>query len=228
MKRLAIAALAVIALGVAIAISQQVVPPADTINCAYNASPPAVSSGQMVRVQCDDSGRIITSGSGSTTNPTSVLTLTSATTAYSVANNIASNANGTLVVVPSFSIVNSAGAATICAMDLLSDDTTSTAWGGVTIQIDLWRAAPTFASGNGDRLAYLLATGSANYIASFAGTFAPFATDGTYGRLVPTTGDCVKSKLASGSSIFWTAQALTSSGVTGASKHFTLVPEVQN
>lgn len=41
------------------ALAQQVVPPADTINCAFNTVIPTVSTGQMVRVQCDSSGRFI-------------------------------------------------------------------------------------------------------------------------------------------------------------------------
>jgi hypothetical protein len=49
------------------ALAQQVAPPEDTINCAFNTSPPTVSSGQMVRVQCNNAGQlIVSSGSAST------------------------------------------------------------------------------------------------------------------------------------------------------------------
>lgn len=68
MKRLALAFCAFVALGIFIAHGQQVLPPADTINCAYNTTPTAVSNGQMVRVQCDSNGHLITSSSGGSSN----------------------------------------------------------------------------------------------------------------------------------------------------------------
>lgn len=160
------------------------------------------------------------------TNPTSTLTLPAATTAYGVGNLIANNATAGSVVVPSFALANSAGAARIGALVLTSNDSTSTAWGGQTIQIDLWRSAPTFT--NGDRAAYAVATGSANYIGSFTGVLSPVAGDGVYGRFIITAGNDAALKLAAGTSVFWTMQSLTGSGVTGASKVFTLTPEVSN
>ena len=162
----------------------------------------------------------------SVTNPTSQLTLTSSTTAYSVGNLVASSATAGSVVVPSFAIANSAGAGQICSLDLTSDDSASTAWGGVTVQIDLWRTAPTFT--NGDHAAYVIATGSANFIGTLTGTYGPAAGDGAYARLVPVTGDCFRPKLASGTSIFWTEQVLLATGVLTANKHQTVTAEVTN
>lgn len=71
------------------AVAQRVVPPAVTTNCAFNTSPPTVTSGQMVMIQCDSSGRLILSPSGSSTVVTgSVSNATSsvATTATNVPN----------------------------------------------------------------------------------------------------------------------------------------------
>lgn len=45
------------------ALAQQVVPPADTANCAFNTSPPTIASGNMIRIQCDAQGRLILSSS---------------------------------------------------------------------------------------------------------------------------------------------------------------------
>ena len=51
--------------------------------------------------------------------------------------------------------------------------------------------------------------------------------DGIYGECIPTIGSSVIPKL-SGTSIYWILNAVTGSGVTGASKVFTLVAEVLN
>jgi hypothetical protein len=79
---------------------------------------------------------------------------------------------------------------------------------------------------NGDREAYLVATGSANYLASYSCTVIP-AGDGAYGACVPT-GSTPAIRLAGGTSVFWTTEAVTGSGVTGASKVFTLTAEFSN
>lgn len=160
------------------------------------------------------------------TNPTSTLTLPATTTAYLPLQLIANNATAGSVVVPSFAIANSAGGARISRLRLTSNDSTSTGWPGQSIQIDLWSAAPTFT--NGDRGTYAVATGSAKYLGSFSGTLSAVAGDGVYAILASTVGDALYLKLASGTSVFWTMQSLTGSGVTGASKVWTLTPEVVN
>jgi hypothetical protein len=128
-------------------------------------------------------------------------------------------------VVPSFAIANSAGGAVINKMILTTNDSTSTAWGSAQVQVDLWTAAPTFT--NGDRGAFAPATGTAGHRAAFTCIFSPEYGDGAYAECTPNSGSETV-KLASGTSIFWTLQALTVSGVTGASKVFTLTAEVLN
>lgn len=157
------------------------------------------------------------------TNPTSTLTLPATTTAYAANQLIASSATAGSVVVPSFSILNSG--ASIPRVRLSTNDSTSTAWGGIQVQVDLWSAAPTFT--NGDRGAFSPATGTANHLASYICQMSAEYGDGAYAECAATPGSPMI-KLASGSTIYWTAQALTASGVTGASKVFTLTPEVEN
>jgi hypothetical protein len=162
----------------------------------------------------------------SATNPTSTLTLTSATTAYTAGQLIASNASAGSVVVPSFAIANSAGAAAISRVRLTTNDATGTAWGAQTIQVDLWSAAPTFT--NGDRGAWAVATGSAGHLGMFYCIVSAEQGDGAWAECAPTVGNAVLVKLGSGTAIYWTLNALTGSGVTGASKVFTLTAEITN
>src|SRR5438445_515404 len=66
MKRIAIAALAVLALGAVIAgaqvVTNPVIPPPTV--CAYNTAPPTLSSGQASWLQCDSTGALITASGG--------------------------------------------------------------------------------------------------------------------------------------------------------------------
>jgi hypothetical protein len=161
-----------------------------------------------------------------TTNPTSTLTLTSATTAYTAGQLIANNATAGSVVVPSFAIANSAGGALIPRLRLSTNDSTSTAWGAQTVQIDLWLAAPTFT--NGDRAAWSIATGTGNHLGAFTCLMSAEYGDGAYAECSPAVGNGVMPKLASGTAVYWTAKATTGSGLTGASKVFTLTAEELN
>lgn len=164
--------------------------------------------------------------SSAVTNPVSTLTLTSATTAYTAGQLIASSATAGSVVVPSFAIANSAGGAIIARLRLSTNDATSTAWGGQTIQVDLWSAAPTFT--NGDRGAWSPATGSANHLGAFSCLMSAEYGDGAFGECFPVVGNAVMPKLASGTAIFWSLDAVTGSGITGASKIFTVTAEELN
>lgn len=159
------------------------------------------------------------------TNPTSTLTLPATTTAYAAGTTIASSATAGSVVVPSFAIPNTAGGFYLPALLLTSNDTTSASWAGAIVQIDLWRTAPTLT--NGDRGAYLIATGAANYLGSYSCTFAA-SGDGAYAACAPVVGTTPAVRLASGTSVFWTAQAVNGSGATAASKAFTLTGELSN
>ena len=76
---------------------------------------------------------------------------------YTAGQLIANNATAGSITVPSFAIATSAGAAAIPRLRLSVNDTTSTSWGTVQIQVDLWSAAPTWT--NGDHAAWLPATG---------------------------------------------------------------------
>lgn len=171
--------------------------------------------------------------SGAITNPTSTLTLPSTTTAYTAGNLICSSATvatcNTTLASTSFSIVNSAGGAIIARLRLMTNDSTSTAWGGQTIAVDLWSAAPTFAT-TGDRASFVtdFATGTAGHLATFNCTIASELADGAYSSCAPSVGNAAVIKLASGASIYWTLTATTGSGTTGASKVFTLIAELLN
>ena len=182
---------------------------------------PGTTNGVVV-----NSGSVTATSSGATTNPPSTLTLPSTTTAYSANQLIANSATAGSVVVPFFTIANAAGSATIPRLRLTTNDATSTAWGGVSINVDLWSAAPTFT--NGDRGTWLPATGTANHLATFSCTMSAEYGDGAYAECAPLVGTVAMPKLASGTSIFWTLDAATASGTTGASKVFTLTAELLN
>lgn len=162
------------------------------------------------------------------TNPTSNLVLPAATTAYSANTLLATNASAGSLVVPSFAINTAAGAAWIPRMRISVNDSTSTAWGNATVVVDLWTAAPTFS--NGDRGAFVVATGSANHIESYTCNMGAVNGDGVYGGCYPTFYASSGSRidLSSGTSVFWTLKTPTGSGVTAASKTWTLVPELEN
>jgi len=197
------------------------------VGCEFNTTPTTITTGHSSPCQMDSAGNLLVRAaiSSTITNPTSTLTLTSATTAYAIGNLIASSATAGSVVVPSFAIATSGGAAVINKLLLTSNDSTSTAWGSAQIQVDLWTTAPTFT--NGDRAAFVVATGTAAHRAAFTCTMSPEYGDGVYAECTPNYGSEAV-KLASGTTIYWTLQALTISGVTGASKVFTLTAELQN
>lgn len=170
----------------------------------------------------DTGGTIIQAVGSSVGNPTSTLTLPSTTTAYSAGNLIANSATAGSVVVPSFTI-QSPGSALIPRLRLSTNDATSTAWGAVSIQVDLWSAAPTFT--NGDRGAWSPATGTASHLGAYSCTMSAEYGDGAYAECAPAVGNVSAWKLANGTTVYWTLQAVGASGVTGASKVFTLTAE---
>lgn len=160
--------------------------------------------------------------------PTSTLLLTSTTTAYSAGQLIASNSNGTLLTVPSFTIPQPPGQtaqAFVPRVRISINDATSTAWPTVGIQIDLWSAAPTFSAGNGDRSAFSPATGTGSHLGAYSCTTSPEYGDGVYAECAPLVG-IAPAYVLPGSQIYWTAQATTASGTTGASKTMTLTAEI--
>ena len=164
--------------------------------------------------------------SAAVTGPTSTLTLPATTTAYGSGQLVASSATAGSVVVPSFAIANTAGGAAIGRLRLSVNDATATAWPAVKLQVDLWTAAPTFT--NGDRGAFLPATGVAGHLAAFTCTMSAEYGDGAYAECSPAVGSYVIPKLASGTTVYWTLQTAAAGGLTGASKVFTLTAETLN
>jgi hypothetical protein len=147
----------------------------------------------------------------------SQLTLSNATTAYGSNQLIANSSVAGSVVVPSFT--NNGGVAIRIRLNI--NDSTSTAWGNVPINVDWWSAAPTFT--NGDRGAFAVATGSTKHIGTFSCTMSAENGDGVYAECAPSVGNAVD--MGGYSTIFWTAETMGVSGVTAASKTMTLVVE---
>lgn len=160
------------------------------------------------------------------TNPTATLTLDATTTAYTAGQLIANSGTAGSVVNPSFAIANSAGGAVIGRLRLSTNDTTSTAWGAQTVQVDLWTTTPTWT--NGDRGTWSPATGTGAHLGAYTCVFSAEYGDGAYAECYPQVNNSSVVKLASGTSVFWSLQAVTGSGVTGATKVFTLTAELQN
>ena len=183
----------------------------------------ATTSLGLAQVHTDSGGTIINAVGSSVSNPTSTLTLPSTTTAYSAGQLIASSATAGSVVVPSFTL-QSPGSALIPRLRLSTNDSTSTAWGAVSIQVDLWSAAPTFT--NGDRGTWSPATGTANHLGAYSCTMSAEYGDGAYAECAPSVGTVSVPKLATGTTVYWSLEAVSASGTTGASKVFTLTPEL--
>lgn len=97
----------------------------------------------------DASGTILPEMAGAQANPTSTLTLSSLTTARSANTLIANSQTAGSVSVPSLSLPQGNTAGMIPRLRLSVNDPTSTAWGGVGVQVDLWSAPPSFNNGDG-------------------------------------------------------------------------------
>ena len=150
----------------------------------------------------------------------STLTLINSTTAYTAGQLIASSATAASIVNP---IVQAVGV--ISRVRLSTNDATATAWGGQTIQVDLWTVSPTWT--NGDRGTWLPATGTAGHLGAFTCVMAGVAGsseygDGTYAECAPAVGNFISPNLSSSTNLYWSLDAVTGSGTTGASKVFTL------
>lgn len=180
------------------------------------------SPATLAQTHVDASGTVIPAVAAAVSNPTSTLTLPSSTTAYAAGQLIANSATAASVAAPSFAI-QSPGSAIIPRLRLTTNDATATAWGGASIQVDLWSVAPAFV--NGDRGSWSIATGSGSHLGAYSCTMSVEYGDGAYAECAPTVGTISVPKLASGSAIYWTLQAASGSGVTGASKVFTLTAE---
>ena len=160
------------------------------------------------------------------TSPSSTLTSGTATT-LAAGQLIASSTTAGSIVVPSFTLAYTSGAAIIPKFILLTNATSG--WSGGTAYIELWSAAPTFTNGDGGT--YAVATGSASYLDTLTCTFgstigsATFgqAADGAYGLCVPTQGTVSMPKLTGALNVFWSlAAGSTLTKASGAT--FTLRP----
>jgi hypothetical protein len=154
--------------------------------------------------------------------PTSVMSLPATTTAYTAGQLIANSATAGSVIVPSISIPGAFRSAMISRGRLSTNDATSTAWGAQTVTVDLWSVAPTFT--NGDRGAWSPATGTANHLGALTCVMSAEYGDGAYAECSLAVGQAAIAVPASGV-IYWTLNASTGSGVTGASKTFTFTLE---
>ena len=156
-------------------------------------------------------------------NPTSTMTLTAVSTARGANTLVANSATAGSVVVSSFPISAQYRSAMQPGLRLSVNDPTSTGWGGVSVQVDEWSAAPTFT--NGDRGAFAVATGSASHLGSFTCTFAAVAGDGAYAECSPLVGNV---RIPAGiGTVYWTVEATSATGVTSASATtMTLTAEV--
>lgn len=154
----------------------------------------------------------------------SSLALTAGTAPYSAGQLIA-NSSSALSVTNPFFILPPGGAA-ISGLRLSTNDETSTAWGGQTIQVDLWSASPTWQ--NGDRGAWFPATGTAAHLGSFTCNMSAEYGDGAYAECAPNVGNFGLAKLPGATQIYWSLEAVTGSGATGAARIFTLTAELLN
>ena len=155
----------------------------------------------------------------------STLQLPSTTTAYTVGQFMATNSNGTLISVPSFSIQSFNNTEVLIQGGHLSiNDAAASTWNAQTVQIDLWTAKPTFTSGNGDRSTFLPATGTASHIGTLTCVLSSVYGDGEYSECAPTPNTTISIFAASPVPIYWTAIATTGSGTLTASDIVTFNP----
>jgi hypothetical protein len=167
-------------------------------------------------------GSVTSLSSGAITNPTSILTRPANTTPYAANQLIASSTTAGLVVVPWFAIATGAGGAILPRVRLSTN--AMTGWGGVTLSVCLWSAAPTYTNGDGG--AYAVATGSASWLANFLITLTQYG-DGASGAGPLTGANELALKLASGASVFWDMRIL--GGATPSSgQTFLLTAELLN
>jgi hypothetical protein len=133
--------------------------------------------------------------------------IANSTTAVSVASN-------------PFVIATSGGAAVApyCVLQ------TSALWGGTLVQVNFWKAQPTYT--NGDLQPYAVATGSANYIGTMSGTFTAFG-DGSATAMYPSPQVALLLKPSSAANIYWDVQAVTT-GIPVSAQTLTITCGLMN
>lgn len=178
----------------------------------------------------------VSPNTASVTEPTSTLALPSTTTAYAAGSLMCTSATvatcNTALSSQTIAIANSAGAMDVERVEVSINDNVATGWNSTQIQIDFWSAAPTFQT-TGDRGIFLtdFLTGAGVHLGAFicnlSGT-ANAASDGVFAECFPTVGVRMKRKLASGTSVFWTATVVNGTGVVTASKTLTIKVPLTN
>jgi hypothetical protein len=158
---------------------------------------------------------------GAAINSTSTGTAVTATLTYAAAELIGSATASGSVVVPSFAIQTTSGGAIISRLRLVTNATSG--WGNVQLSINLWTAPPTYTNGDGGAYA---ATGASNWLGNFLVSLIQFV-DGAAGGGVLAGANEMALKLASGTTIYWDPQILTTA-MPIVSQTFTLVPELLN
>jgi hypothetical protein len=188
------------------------------------AVPAGFTAGQIyyaVNVSANTFQLALTAG-GTGVASTSTGTAVTATLVYASNTLIASATAAGSIVVPSFAIATSAGGALLPRLRLRTNATTG--WGGTSLSINLWSAAPTYTNGDGG--AYAVATGSAGWLANVLISLIQFG-DGAIGSGQITGASEMALKLASGTSVFWDLQTLfAATPISGQT--FTLTAELLN
>jgi hypothetical protein len=165
-----------------------------------------------------------------TTAPmTAQIALTSVTTGYTALWTIANSATAASVTIPYFAVNVANSTVAIPAGRLVSDDPLSTAWTGQTVQVDLWKVAPVYATSHGDRTTFLLTSGSLMHQAAFSCTFGAIQTDGPVSaECTPNTGSVAWVTADALAQVYVTMIATSGTGTVTASSHLTFIPKVVN
>ncbi|MGB6326671.1 MAG: hypothetical protein WBG11_13125 [Methylocella sp.] len=181
------------------------------------------SGGTFITPMQQAGGSVTSLSSGAITNPASVLTRPSNTTAYATNQLIASSTAAGSIAVPAFLIPVAAGGVILSRLRLRTN--AASGWNGINLSVNLWSAPPAYANGDGG--AYAVATGSANWLANFLISLLQFG-DGAAGAGPLTGGNEMTLKLASGTSVFWDIQMLSAAATPIAGQTFTLTGELLN
>jgi hypothetical protein len=153
--------------------------------------------------------------------PSATITRPADTTAYTAGDLIASSTTAGSVSYGALTVASSAGSFIITRARLISNHTTGL--DQIQLRARLWLGAPTVT--NGDNGAFAITTGGTTEIGRFEFTMEQFS-DGACGFAVPYIGSEIRRKLASGTDINWTLEAVD--GFTPQSgKTFTLELETQ-
>lgn len=128
-----IAGLILLLAGLSPALAQRVVPPADTINCAFNTSPSVVTTGQLVRVQCDSNGRLIMSPATAGTENVTIVGPTTGGAFPIAATPITASATGTTAATTATLAAAAAKTTYICGFVITANATALSVAGVATI-----------------------------------------------------------------------------------------------